>query len=95
MLLGLAIYNSIILDVHFPRVLYSKLLAIRHTLQDLAFVDPGLAQGFQKLLDYKGDDVEEVFDSNFQISYEEFGERHTYDLKEGGGNIPLTNSNRQ
>ena len=34
-LLGLAIYNSIILDVHFPITVYRKLLNCTPTLDDL------------------------------------------------------------
>ncbi len=33
--LGLAIYNSIILDVHFPMVVYRKLLNKKGTFKDL------------------------------------------------------------
>lgn len=37
-LLGLAIYNSVILDVRFPLVVYRKLRGIEPTLRDLAEV---------------------------------------------------------
>lgn len=33
--LGLAIYNNIILDVHFPMVVYKKLMGKRGTFHDL------------------------------------------------------------
>ena len=39
-LLGLAIYNSVILDVHFPVVLYRKLKGQPATLADLKELDP-------------------------------------------------------
>ena len=39
-LLGLAIYNSIILDVHFPMVVYRKLLGKLGTFDDLLFSHP-------------------------------------------------------
>lgn len=39
-LLGLAIYNSCILDIHFPMVVYRKLLGKIGTFLDLADVDP-------------------------------------------------------
>lgn len=38
--LGLAIYNSTIVDVHFPSVVYRKLVGKKGTFQDLADVDP-------------------------------------------------------
>ena len=40
MLLGLAIYNSIILDIKFPPVLYRKLMAKVGTFEDLQTSHP-------------------------------------------------------
>ena len=43
-LVGLAVYNGVILNVNFPKTLYKKLLPRKNqrlTLQDLRFVDPG------------------------------------------------------
>ena len=34
-LLGLAIYNNIILDIHFPMVVYRKLMGKKGTFHDL------------------------------------------------------------
>ena len=39
-LLGLAIFNGIILDLHFPRVVYQKLLRRAVSLEDLHSVFP-------------------------------------------------------
>lgn len=39
-LIGLAIYNGVILDVHFPMALYKKLKSVPVTLEDLREVDP-------------------------------------------------------
>ncbi len=39
--------------------------------------------------------MEEVFGHTFQVTYDVFGEKHTYNLKEGGDKISLTNANRQ
>jgi ubiquitin-protein ligase E3 A len=93
-ILGLAIYNGIILDLHFPFVVYKKLVGIEPTLDDLKDVNPGLAQGLRKLLEFEGN-VEDAFMQNFQISYEAYGMVQTHDLKEGGADMPLTNANRQ
>ena len=38
--LGLAIYNNCILDVHFPMVVYRKLMGKKGTFQDLADSHP-------------------------------------------------------
>eukprot|EP01118_Nematostelium_gracile_P014044 TRINITY_DN5399_c0_g1_i1.p1 TRINITY_DN5399_c0_g1~~TRINITY_DN5399_c0_g1_i1.p1 ORF type:complete len:469 (+),score=99.25 TRINITY_DN5399_c0_g1_i1:722-2128(+) len=93
-LLGLAIYNGVNLDLAFPHVVYKKLLGIRPSLEDLRETHPSLAEGFEKLLAFQGD-VEDTYCTTFQIEYEYFGEKRTYNLKDNGQNIPLNNDNRQ
>ncbi|KAJ1343407.1 hypothetical protein BSLG_001997 [Batrachochytrium salamandrivorans] len=41
-IIGLAIYNGVVLDIHFPLALYKKLLDINPDLDDLAELDPRL-----------------------------------------------------
>ncbi|ORY80897.1 ubiquitin-protein ligase E3A [Protomyces lactucae-debilis] len=65
--LGLAIYNSTILDVQLPPVLFKKLVGQNCTLADLKVLHPQLWHGLQQLLDYKGDDLEETFCRTFVI----------------------------
>ncbi|CAN0119616.1 unnamed protein product, partial [Discosporangium mesarthrocarpum] len=62
--------------------------------QDLKDAQPALGHGLQQLLNFEGD-VESTFGMHFQISYEVFGGIKTFDLKDGGGSIPVTNLNRQ
>lgn len=40
LLLGLAVYNSVILDLHFPLALYKKLMNVDMGLSDLKQLDP-------------------------------------------------------
>lgn len=40
LLLGLAVYNSVILDLHFPLALYKKLMDVEVELSDLKRLDP-------------------------------------------------------
>lgn len=63
-------------------------------LQDLAELQPDLANGLEQLLLYSGD-VQSAFQFNFQISYESLGEIRTIDLKENGSEIPVTSENRE
>ncbi|GAX80909.1 hypothetical protein CEUSTIGMA_g8344.t1 [Chlamydomonas eustigma] len=92
--MGLAIYNGIILDVHFPLVVYKKLLGQHPTLADLAEAQPSLAKGLQQLLDFEGD-VENTFCRTFDVEYEYYGVMKKQDLLPGGSNIPVTALNRQ
>ncbi|XP_073997880.1 probable E3 ubiquitin-protein ligase HECTD2 isoform X3 [Rhodnius prolixus] len=108
-LMGLAVYNSIILDLHFPSICYRKLLSppvvpsvdtsgvgvVRSpTIDDLAEILPDVARGLKELLAYEGN-VEEDMCLNFQVSLEEYGEVKTYMLKPCGDSVPVTNSNRR
>ncbi|XP_071018219.1 ubiquitin-protein ligase E3A-like isoform X2 [Oncorhynchus clarkii lewisi] len=93
--LGLAIYNNCILDVHFPMVVYRKLMGKKGTYLDLADSHPVQYQSLKELLDYEGD-VEEDMMITFQISQTDlFGDPITYDLKENGDKIPVSADNRK
>ncbi|XP_034410940.1 ubiquitin-protein ligase E3A isoform X2 [Cyclopterus lumpus] len=93
--LGLAIYNNCILDVHFPMVVYRKLMGKKGTFRDLADANPVLFQSLKELLEYDGN-VEEDMMITFQISQTDlFGNPLMYDLRENGDKIPVTNENRK
>ncbi|XP_028396088.1 ubiquitin-protein ligase E3A-like [Dendronephthya gigantea] len=92
-LLALAIYNGIILDIHFPLVIYKKIQGIKTDLGDLKDVDPSLARSLQSLLDFDGD-VQSTFCYTFQISRTIFGETHAVNLKINGDDVNVTNENR-
>ncbi|XP_077370571.1 ubiquitin-protein ligase E3A isoform X1 [Festucalex cinctus] len=93
--LGLAIYNNCILDVHFPMVVYRKLMGKKGTFRDLADANPILHQSLNELLEYTGS-VEEDMMITFQISQTDlFGNPLMYDLRENGDKIPVTNENRK
>ncbi|XP_029356610.1 ubiquitin-protein ligase E3A isoform X1 [Echeneis naucrates] len=93
--LGLAIYNNCILDVHFPMVVYRKLMGKKGTFLDLSDSHPALYQSLKRLLEYTGN-VEEDMTLTFQISHTDlFGNPILYDLKEQGDQIPVTKENRQ
>ncbi|XP_015194984.1 probable E3 ubiquitin-protein ligase HECTD2 [Lepisosteus oculatus] len=107
-LMGLAVYNSITLDIKFPPCCYKKLLSppivpcdqntpvgiAALTLNDLQQIMPELAHGLEELLAYEGN-VEEDFYSTFQVYQEELGVIKSYNLRPGGDKIPVTNQNRK
>ena len=93
-ILGLAIYNSIILDVHLPMVTYKKILGRKTGIKDLEEFDPELVRGLQQLLEFEGN-VEEVFCKSFHLETLAFGEVVKHELKPNGESIPVTNENRE
>lgn len=108
--LGLAIYNSTILDVALPPFAFRKLLAaapapaagssthskttMTYTLDDLAEYKPMLANGLRQLLDFEGD-VESVYCRDFVADVERFGELAQVPLCAGGEKRAVTNANRR
>lgn len=93
-LCGLAIYNFTIINISFPLALYKKLLNEKPDLSDLKELSPPLAQSMQSILDYDGDDMEDVFGISFDISRTYFGENKVIQLKTNGSNIPVTQENK-
>ncbi|GAO14240.1 hypothetical protein UVI_02001280 [Ustilaginoidea virens] len=108
--MGLAIYNSTILDVALPPFAFRKLLAaapahglgkssrprpsMQYTLSDLAEYRPRVAQGLRQLLEFEGD-VESTFCLDFVIDTEKFGTLVQVPLCPGGERKPVTNNNRR
>ncbi|KAK2560307.1 putative E3 ubiquitin-protein ligase HERC4 [Acropora cervicornis] len=83
---GLAIYNSTIIDLRFPPVLYKKLLRRKPTLDDFRGFKPSVARNLQYLLDYPEDE---------DIVRDKYGELEYVDLIPDGGNTAINSENRQ
>lgn len=92
---GLAIYNFTIINLPFPIALYKKLLGGAVGLDDLSDLDPSLTRSLRDLLEYEGNDVEDVYCLNFTITQDYFGEAKSIPLKADGENIPVTAQNKQ
>uniref|UniRef100_A0AAV2LLI6 HECT domain-containing protein n=1 Tax=Knipowitschia caucasica TaxID=637954 RepID=A0AAV2LLI6_KNICA len=92
---GLAIYNSTVVDLHFPLALYKKLLKVSPTLEDFRELSPTEARSLQQLLDYEGNDIEDVFLLNFSITRENYGMTEVKELVPGGENINVDKNNRK
>lgn len=109
-MLGLAIYNSTILDVALPPFAFKKLLAsaptpsvpivpshrpqLGHTLDDLGEFRPALAHGLRQLLNFEGD-VESTFCRDFVAEVECYGQISQIPLCPKGETKPVTNTNRR
>ncbi|CAH1798913.1 unnamed protein product [Owenia fusiformis] len=93
-ILGLAIYNGIILDIRFPNVIYKKLQGVALDASDLQDVEPTLSSSFNDLLTFEGD-VEDVFCQSFEVTTSVFGSTCSKELIPGGADIPVTNQNRE
>ena len=92
-LCGMAAYNSVLLDVHFPLVVYKKLRGEPVSLSDLDDFQPELARSLRALLAHPSDDVAEVFALDWTVTTEAFGVRSTVELAPGGAERPVTREN--
>ncbi len=94
-ILGLALYNSVILDVHFPRVVYKKLLGYKPGFDDLADFSPAIAQSLDFILKYDGEDLQEMLTCTFSVEVESYGKKTTAELVPGGASIYVTQENKR
>ncbi|XP_052575121.1 probable E3 ubiquitin-protein ligase HERC3 isoform X3 [Peromyscus californicus insignis] len=90
---GLAIYNSTVVDLHFPLALYKKLLNVKPGLEDLKELSPAEGRSLQELLDYPGEDVEETFCLNFTVCRESYGVIKQKKLIPGGDKVAVRKDN--
>ncbi|QGN13480.1 putative E3 ubiquitin-protein ligase HUL4 [Kluyveromyces marxianus] len=95
--LGLAIYNSTILDVHFAKALYKKLCHEKLEFKDYEELYPETARNLQKMLDYEEPDFEDVFGLTFETTYFDIlsAKSITKPLCSGGESIPVTLQNKR
>ena len=94
MLIGLAIYNGVILDVKFPLPIYQKLINIPIGLDELVHIDPVLARSLKFVQEYDGD-VENDLGRSFVADLDIYNEKTTVELIPNGDNVPLTKLNRE
>ncbi|OAD52622.1 Ubiquitin-protein ligase E3A [Eufriesea mexicana] len=94
--LGLAIYNNVILDVRFSMVVYRKLLGRKGCFADLEDWSPTLYRTLKELMDYTGDDMPETFMQTFRVAYKDvFGSISFHDLKQNGDEVFVTQKNKK
>ena len=86
-IMGLAIYNGVILDLHFPIACYKKLLDIEVGIEDLKDLYPQMASSLQHILKDESENLEELLYQPFIVEEEFFGEIQVHELKENGKNI--------
>lgn len=93
--LGLAIYNSTILELNFPVALYKILLGLPVGLADYQEIFPEAAENLFKLRDYTPDELEAI-DLTFEVSFQDsFGRVHHRELVPSGSTTAVTVDNRE
>lgn len=97
MLVGLSIYNGVMLDLKFPRVFYKKLLApedyVFDSVEDLKSHEPDYYKSFKYLL--STDDPLEELELTFSTEMDSLGKKALFEFKLNGRNIKLSQSNKK
>lgn len=94
MLLGLAIYNCIILDIAFPTVIFKKLSGHKGQFQDLEDFEPDIYRSMSQMLEMPESEVADL-ELTFTASLTSmFGDTEEVELIQDGKNIKITADNR-
>lgn len=93
--LGLAIYNSTILDLKFPAALYKLLLGLPVGLADYHDIFPEAATNLFKIRDFTAEDLH-LLELTFEVTFHDaFGRLHFRELVPGGKDCAVTVENRE
>ncbi|CAK90602.1 unnamed protein product (macronuclear) [Paramecium tetraurelia] len=96
MLLGLALYNQVLLDVSFPQLVFKKLMNETVQFEDLKELDLDTYKALNLLSQYEKDDIEQAFAFNFSITeYDNWGQPLQVDLIQNGSQIMVTQKNKE
>ena len=93
-LIGLALLHRVLLDVYFSRIFYRALLQQSYKLDDMMSIDESSYKSFKWILDNDIDELDLGLD--FTADTEILGGYTiTKELKDGGSEIAVTESNKQ
>ena len=96
LVVGMAIYNGVLLDLPLPLALYRKILGLEIKLRELKEMQPTLGRSLEQILQYEGPgSVEDVFCQTFSIPMRKGGETIESPLCPGGETIYVTEENRR
>ncbi|CAK71253.1 unnamed protein product (macronuclear) [Paramecium tetraurelia] len=94
MILGLALYNQVCLDLQFPEVIFKKLMNEPTCLEDLKELDLEVYKGLNALAQYEQDNIEDVFALNFTITETIRDDIINVELLPNGTEIMVTQQNK-
>ncbi|KAK0847851.1 E3 ubiquitin-protein ligase tom1 [Friedmanniomyces endolithicus] len=90
-IIGKALYENRVLDCHFSRAVYRRILGKSVSLKDMESLDLEYYKSLVWLLE---NDITDVAFQTFSIDVDRFGASQTHDLIENGRDIPVTEENK-
>lgn len=90
-IIGKALYEGRVLDCHFSRAVYKRILGKPVGLKDMESLEPDYYKSLVWMLE---NDVTDIVFDTFSVESDEFGDTRTIDLVENGRNIQVTQENK-
>ncbi|KAI5799845.1 hypothetical protein EDC01DRAFT_764959 [Geopyxis carbonaria] len=91
-IIGKALYEGRVLDCHFSRAVYKRILGKSVSLKDMETLD---LEYYKSLLWMLENDITDIITETFSVEVDEFGARRTIGLIPDGANISVTQDNKQ
>ncbi|KAI9708647.1 MAG: hypothetical protein M1820_003865 [Bogoriella megaspora] len=90
-IIGKALYEGRVLDCHFSRAVYKRILGKSVSVKDMESLD---LEYYKSLIWMLDNDITDVITETFSVQVDDFGRTDTVDLIENGRNIPVTEENK-
>lgn len=90
--IGKALYEGRVLDCHFSRAVYRRILGKSVSLKDMETLDLDYYKSLVWILE---NDITDITFETFSIEVDRFGVTETVDLIPDGRNVPVTEDNKQ
>lgn len=90
-IIGKALYENRVLDCHFSRAVYKRILGKPVGIKDMESLD---LDYYKSLLWMLENDITDIITETFSVQTEAFGEEQIIDLIPDGRNIPVTEENK-
>lgn len=91
---GLALYNSSMLDLPLPPVVFKKLLGCPVGLEDFTVVNPTVGRSLSQLLKFTESEVESL-NLSYNVIIDSEGVKKSCDLISNGSHVSVTTRNRR
>lgn len=90
-IIGKALYEGRVLDCHFSRAVYKRILGKAVSVKDMESLDPDYYKSLIWMLE---NDITDVITETFSVDNDKFGVVETIDFIENGRNIAVTEENK-
>ena len=89
--IGKALYEGRVLDCHFSRAVYKRILGRVVSVKDMETLDLDYSKSLKWMLE---NDITDIITETFSVETDDFGEKKVIDLLPDGRNIPVTEENK-